>query len=234
MSLLYEGKAKRIYATAEEDILRVEYKDEVTAGNGAKKDVIEGKGRLNNQITSNIFNFLKSQNLNSHFIEQISETEQLVTAVEIIPLEVVVRNIAAGSITKRLGFEKGHIFEQPLVEFFYKNDDLNDPLITDDHVKLLNIANDTQITQLKNEALEINNKLIQLMDKMELRLVDFKIEFGITNAGDIILADEISPDTCRIWDKYSDTNFDKDVYREDRGSIIETYQTFLNKLEALA
>lgn len=234
MSLLYEGKAKRIYATAEEDILRVEYKDEVTAGNGAKKDVIEGKGRLNNQITSNIFNFLKSQNLNSHFIEQISETEQLVTAVEIIPLEVVVRNIAAGSITKRLGFEKGHIFEQPLVEFFYKNDDLNDPLITDDHVKLLNIANDTQITQLKNEALDINNKLIQLMDKMELRLVDFKIEFGITNVGEIILADEISPDTCRIWDKYSDTNFDKDVYREDRGSIIETYQTFLNKLEALA
>lgn len=234
MSLLYEGKAKRIYATAEEDILRVEYKDEVTAGNGAKKDVIEGKGRLNNQITSNIFNFLKSQNLNSHFIEQISEIEQLVTAVEIIPLEVVVRNIAAGSITKRLGFEKGHIFEQPLVEFFYKNDDLNDPLITDDHVKLLNIANDAQIAQLKNEALDINNKLIQLMDKMELRLVDFKIEFGITNAGDIILADEISPDTCRIWDKYSDTNFDKDVYREDRGSIIETYQTFLNKLEALA
>ncbi|MBF7023891.1 phosphoribosylaminoimidazolesuccinocarboxamide synthase [Staphylococcus kloosii] len=234
MSLLYEGKAKRIYSTAEEGILRVEYKDEVTAGNGAKKDVIEGKGRLNNQITSNIFNFLKSQNLNSHFIEQISETEQLVTSVEIIPLEVVVRNIAAGSITKRLGFEKGHIFEQPLVEFFYKNDDLNDPLITDDHVKLLNIANDTQIKQLKTEALNINNKLIQLMDKMELRLVDFKIEFGITSDGEIILADEISPDTCRIWDKYSDTNFDKDVYREDRGSIIETYQTFLNKLEALS
>lgn len=234
MPLLYEGKAKRIYSTAEEGILRVEYKDEVTAGNGAKKDVIEGKGRLNNQITSNIFNFLKSQNLNSHFIEQISETEQLVTSVEIIPLEVVVRNIAAGSITKRLGFEKGHIFEQPLVEFFYKNDDLNDPLITDDHVKLLNIANATQIKQLKTEALNINNKLIQLMDKMELRLVDFKIEFGITSDGEIILADEISPDTCRIWDKYSDTNFDKDVYREDRGSIIETYQTFLNKLEALS
>lgn len=234
MSLLYEGKAKRIYPTAEEGILRVEYKDEVTAGNGAKKDVVEGKGRLNNQITSNIFNFLKSQNLNSHFIEQISETEQLVTSVEIIPLEVVVRNIAAGSITKRLGFEKGHIFEQPLVEFFYKNDDLNDPLITDDHVELLNIANATQINQLKTEALDINNKLIQLMDKMELRLVDFKIEFGITSNGEIILADEISPDTCRIWDKYSDTNFDKDVYREDRGSIIETYQTFLNKLEALS
>lgn len=234
MPLLYEGKAKRIYSTAEEGILRVEYKDEVTAGNGAKKDVIEGKGRLNNQITSNIFNFLKSQNLNSHFIEQISETEQLVTSVEIIPLEVVVRNIAAGSITKRLGFEKGHIFEQPLVEFFYKNDDLNDPLITDDHVKLLKIANATQIKQLKTEALNINNKLIQLMDKMELRIVDFKIEFGITSDGEIILADEISPDTCRIWDKYSDTNFDKDVYREDRGSIIETYQTFLNKLEALS
>lgn len=234
MSLLYEGKAKRIYSTSEEGILRVEYKDEVTAGNGAKKDVIEGKGRLNNQITSNIFNFLKSQNLKCHFIEQISETEQLVTAVEIIPLEVVVRNIAAGSITKRLGFVKGEVFEQPLVEFFYKNDELNDPLITEEHIKLLNIAENDQVKQLKDEAIKINSTLINLMDQMNLRLVDFKIEFGITSEGEIILADEISPDTCRIWDKNSDTNFDKDVYREDRGSIIETYQTFLNKLEALS
>lgn len=233
MSLLYEGKAKRIFSTGEPEILRVEYKDEVTAGNGAKKDFIEGKGRLNNQITTRIFNFIKAQGVNSHFIEQTSETEQLVKSVDIIPLEVVVRNIAAGSITKRLGFEKGHEFDAPLVEFFYKNDDLNDPLITEDHIKLLHIATDDEIAILKEAAKEINAILVQLMDKMDLRLVDFKIEFGLTTDGQIILADEISPDTCRIWDKHSDTNFDKDVYREDTGSIIETYQTFLNKLEAL-
>ncbi|EJX17780.1 phosphoribosylaminoimidazole-succinocarboxamide synthase [Staphylococcus sp. OJ82] len=233
MSLLYEGKAKRIFSTGEPEILRVEYKDEVTAGNGAKKDFIEGKGRLNNQITTRIFNFIKAQGVNSHFIEQTSETEQLVKSVDIIPLEVVVRNIAAGSITKRLGFEKGHEFDAPLVEFFYKNDDLNDPLITEDHIKLLHIATDDEIAILKEAAKEINTILVQLMDQMDLRLVDFKIEFGRTTDGQIILADEISPDTCRIWDKHSDTNFDKDVYREDTGSIIETYQTFLNKLEAL-
>lgn len=233
MTLLYEGKAKKIPATDTEGILRVEYKDEVTAGNGAKKDYIEGKGRLNNLITSKLFNSLKQQGLESHFIEQISETEQLVQSVDIIPLEVVVRNIAAGSITKRLGFDKGHSFEQPLVEFFYKNDKLNDPLITDDHVKLLHIANDDEISTLKAAALKINEALVSIMDQVDLRLVDFKIEFGKTTKGDIILADEISPDTCRIWDKHSDVNFDKDVYREDRGSIIDTYQTFLNKLEAL-
>ena len=202
-------------------------------GNGAKKDYIEGKGRLNNQITSRIFNFIKARGIESHFIEQTSETEQLVKSVDIIPLEVVVRNIAAGSITKRLGFEKGHEFESPLVEFFYKNDNLNDPLITEDHIQLLHLASEEDIELLKNAAKAINAVLVQLMDEMELRLVDFKIEFGRNKSGQIILADEISPDTCRIWDKYSDTNFDKDVYREDTGSIIETYQTFLNKLEEL-
>ncbi|ASE35770.1 MULTISPECIES: phosphoribosylaminoimidazolesuccinocarboxamide synthase [Staphylococcus] len=231
MSLLYEGKAKRIFTTEQDDVLRVEYKDEVTAGNGAKKDHLEGKGRLNNLITSKIFQYLKEQGLESHFIEQLSDTEQLVKKVEIIPLEVVVRNIAAGSITKRLGFDKGHEFEQPLVEFFYKNDDLNDPLITDDHVKLLNLANDDEIATLKEAALGINEHLKALMAKMDLRIVDYKIEFGRTEDGKIILADEISPDTCRIWALDSDENFDKDVYREDRGSILDVYQAFLTKLE---
>ncbi|MCJ1668493.1 phosphoribosylaminoimidazolesuccinocarboxamide synthase [Staphylococcus sp. NRL 16/872] len=233
MSLLYEGKAKRIFSTDTPHQLRVEYKDEVTAGNGAKKDTMEGKGRLNNKITSIIFDYLNQKGIKSHFIKQLSETEQLVKEVKIIPLEVVVRNIATGSITKRLGFEKGHQFEAPLVEFFYKNDDLNDPLITDDHVKLLNIANDEEIETLKTMAKDINRVLIQLMDEMNLRLVDFKVEFGRTQDGKILLADEISPDTCRIWDKDSDTNFDKDVYRNDTGSLIDTYQTFLNKLEEL-
>ncbi|WP_204180103.1 MULTISPECIES: phosphoribosylaminoimidazolesuccinocarboxamide synthase [unclassified Staphylococcus] len=233
MSLLYEGKAKRIFSTAQSDVLRIKYKDEVTAGNGAKKDFIEGKGRLNNQITSRIFSLIQDRDINSHFIEQLSETEQLVKSVDIIPLEVVVRNIAAGSITKRLGFDKGHKFESPLVEFFYKNDDLNDPLITEDHIQLLNIASKDEIEKLKDAAITINSVLLELMDDMDLRLVDFKIEFGRSTNGQILLADEISPDTCRIWDKYSDTNFDKDVYREDTGSIIDTYQTFLNKLEEL-
>ncbi|MCE5096385.1 phosphoribosylaminoimidazolesuccinocarboxamide synthase [Staphylococcus devriesei] len=233
MSLLYEGKAKRIFSTDTPHQLRVEYKDEVTAGNGAKKDKMEGKGRLNNQITSIIFDYLAKNDIDSHFVKQLSDTEQLVERVKIIPLEVVVRNIATGSITKRLGLEKGKQFEAPLVEFFYKNDDLNDPLITDDHIKLLNIANDKEIETLKSMAKDINRVLIQLMDEMELRLVDFKVEFGKTQDGKILLADEISPDTCRIWDKYSDTNFDKDVYRNDTGSLIDTYQTFLNKLEDL-
>ncbi|AUJ52733.1 phosphoribosylaminoimidazolesuccinocarboxamide synthase [Staphylococcus hominis] len=233
MSLRYEGKAKRVFSTETVHQLRVEYKDEVTAGNGAKKDKMQGKGRLNNRITSIIFEYLNKHGIESHFIKQLSETEQLVKEVKIIPLEVVVRNIATGSITKRLGFEKGHVFDEPLVEFFYKNDDLNDPLITDDHVKLLHIANDEEIKTLKDMAKNINKVLIQLMNEMDLRLVDFKVEFGKTENGDILLADEISPDTCRIWDKYSDTNFDKDVYRNDTGSLIDTYQTFLDKLEEL-
>lgn len=233
MALLYEGKAKRIFSTDNEGQLRVEYKDEVTAGNGAKKDKMEGKGRLNNQITSIIFEYLAHHGIASHFIKQLSETEQLVEEVKIIPLEVVVRNIATGSITKRLGFNKGYEFEAPSVEFFYKNDDLNDPLITDDHVKLLKIASESEIETLKTMAKDINKVLVQLMDEMDLRLVDFKVEFGKTSDGKILLADEISPDTCRIWDKYSDTNFDKDVYRNDTGSLIDTYTTFLNKLEEL-
>ena len=231
MALLYEGKAKRVFSTEVENQLRVEYKDEVTAGNGAKKDTMKGKGRLNNQITSIIFDYLSHKGIESHFIKQLSETEQLVKEVKIIPLEVVVRNVAAGSITKRLGLDKGYQFNEPLVEFFYKNDDLNDPLITDDHVKLLNIANDEEIQTLKQMAKDINHVLIQLMDEMDLQLVDFKIEFGKTQDGKILLADEISPDTCRIWDKDSGTNFDKDVYRNETGSMIDTYQTFLNKLE---
>ncbi|PTJ34212.1 phosphoribosylaminoimidazolesuccinocarboxamide synthase [Staphylococcus simulans] len=233
MSLLYEGKAKRIFSTDEDGVLRVEYKDEVTAGNGAKKDHIDGKGRLNNKITSILFEHLKEKGIKSHFIKQTSETEQLVQSVEIIPLEVVVRNIATGSITRRLGFEKGQKFETPLVEFFYKNDALNDPLVTDDHVRLLNIATTEEIAQLKEMVLGVNKALVELLDSINLRLIDFKVEFGRTKDGQILLADEISPDTCRIWEKDSDTNFDKDVYREDRGSIIETYQTFLNKLEDL-
>jgi len=233
MSLLYEGKAKRVFNTEQEGILRIEYKDEVTAGNGAKKDKMLGKGRLNNLITSKIFGILRQKGVESHFVEQISETEQLVKAVEIFPLEVVVRNVAAGSICKRLGFEKGHEFIEPLLELFYKKDELNDPLITDNHVSLLNIASSEELATIKKEALKVNKILSEIMDDMNLILVDYKIEFGITSDGEILLADEISPDTCRIWDKETNENFDKDVYREDTGSLIDTYETFYKKLEEL-
>ncbi|MCJ1777879.1 phosphoribosylaminoimidazolesuccinocarboxamide synthase [Mammaliicoccus sciuri] len=233
MSLLYEGKAKRVFNTDQEGILRIEYKDEVTAGNGAKKDKMLGKGRLNNLITSKIFGILRKKGVESHFVEQISETEQLVKAVEIFPLEVVVRNVAAGSICKRLGFEKGHEFKEPLLELFYKKDELNDPLITDDHVSLLNIASSEELSTIKKEALKVNKVLSEIMNDMNLILVDYKIEFGITSDGEILLADEISPDTCRIWDKETKENFDKDVYREDTGSLIDTYETFYKKLEEL-
>lgn len=233
MTLVYEGKAKRVFSTDEDHVFRIEYKDEVTAGNGAKKDKMAGKGRLNNLITSYFFERLARQGLESHFIKKLSDTEQLVKAVTIIPLEVVVRNYAAGSIVKRLGFDKGVQFKSPLVEFYYKEDALNDPIITDDHVKLLGIADDNDIAELKRQALIINDMLIKMMDEMNLQLIDFKIEFGKDQDGNILLADEISPDTCRIWDKDTKENFDKDVYREDTGSLIDTYTQFYNKLEAL-
>lgn len=233
MTLVYEGKAKRVFKTDDPEVFRIEYKDEVTAGNGVKKDHMTGKGRLNNLITSKFFEMLAADGYESHFIERISETEQLVKKVEIIPLEVVVRNIAAGSITKRLGLEKGHVLEQPLVEFYYKNDDLNDPIVTDDHVLMLGIATEEEIKTLKAEARRVNEILVALMDKMNLLLVDFKIEFGRTKEGRILLADEISPDTCRIWDKDTNENFDKDVYREDTGSLIDAYTNFYNKMEEL-
>lgn len=233
MTLVYEGKAKRVYSTDEDHVFRIEYKDEVTAGNGAKKDSMAGKGRLNNLITSYFFERLAQEGLESHFIKKLSDTEQLVKAVTIIPLEVVVRNYAAGSIVKRLGFDKGVQFKSPLVEFYYKEDALNDPIITDDHVKLLGIADDDDIAELKRQALIINDMLVKMMDEMNLQLIDFKIEFGKDQDGNILLADEISPDTCRIWDKDTKENFDKDVYREDTGSLIDTYTQFYNKLEAL-
>lgn len=233
MTLVYEGKAKRVFNTDDNNIYRIEYKDEVTAGNGTKKDKMEGKGRLNNLITSYFFERLAQDGVDSHFIERTSDTEQRVKKVTIIPLEVVVRNFAAGSIVKRLGFENGQAFEKPLVEFYYKEDALNDPFISDDHVKLLGLANDEDIAELKRQALIVNETLIKIMDEMNLKLIDFKIEFGKDSEGKILLADEISPDTCRIWDKETNENFDKDVYRNDTGSLIDTYTKFYNKLEAL-
>lgn len=229
LELLYEGKAKKLFKTDEKDVIWVEYLNQATALNGAKKDAIQGKGELNNQITSVIFEKLAAKGVPSHFIKSISKTEQLIKSVEIIPLEVVVRNVAAGSFSKRLAIKEGTPLEFPIVEFYFKEDALDDPMINDDHVKVLAIASEEEITEIKKLAHQVNQALIELFDEIDIRLVDFKIELGRTEEG-ILLADEISPDTCRLWDKETNEHLDKDIYRRDLGDIVPVYQEVLNRL----
>ena len=227
---LYEGKAKRIYATDDEQIVLVEYKDSATAYNGQKKADITGKGRLNNEITSLLFLKLKEQGIESHFIERISEIEQLVKKVTIIPLEVVVRNIAAGSLANRLGIEEGRELSTPIVEFYLKNDELGDPLVTLDHILELQVATEEDAAILREKALQINTVLSSFFNELGIRLIDFKLEFGKDSDGQILLADEISPDTCRLWDKETNEKLDKDVFRRDLGSLTDAYENILTRL----
>ncbi|MGE7980460.1 phosphoribosylaminoimidazolesuccinocarboxamide synthase [Psychrobacillus sp. NPDC093200] len=232
--LLYEGKAKRLYATENEDVLYVAYKDSATAFNGEKKAEIGGKGILNNKITTILFEQLKKYGIESHFIEQISENEQLVKKVEIIPLEVVVRNIAAGSLSKRLGMAEGTPLKKTIVEFYFKDDDLGDPLLTNAHLELLEIASPVEIDTLQTMALEVNQVLRPIFSDIGVTLVDFKLEFGKTADGAILLADEISPDTCRLWDKDTNKKLDKDVFRRNLGSLTEVYEIILSRLGGLS
>lgn len=228
--LLYEGKAKRLYKTDEQGILWVEYKDSATAFNGEKKEEIAGKGRLNNQITSLLFEKLKEAEIASHFVKQLSDSEQLVRAVSIIPIEVVVRNIVAGSMAKRLGIEEGKEIQKPVVEFYLKDDELGDPLITDDHVAMLELATEQEVAVLKDKARKINEVLIGFFQDIGVDLVDFKIEFGRDENGEILLADEISPDTCRLWDKETKQKLDKDVFRRNLGNLTDAYELILSRL----
>lgn len=228
--LLYEGKAKLVYSTTDENIVWIQYKNSATAFNGEKKADITGKGRLNNEITSLLFSMLTEEGIENHFIERKSETEQLVKKVYIIPLEVVVRNITAGSMAKRLGIEEGITLEQPIVEFYYKDDALGDPLITEDHVQLLKLATPAEVDILKHVARKVNVVLSQFFEKKNLRLVDFKLEFGKTEDGRIILADEVSPDTCRLWDKDTNEKLDKDVFRRNLGSLTDAYEKILARI----
>lgn len=230
LNLLYEGKAKRIYRTNEESVLLVSYKNSATAFNGGKKAEIEGKGRLNNEISSLLFEKLAEKGIESHFIKKLSETEQLVKEVTIVPLEVVVRNIMAGSLSKRLGIEEGTPLKKPIVEFYYKDDALGDPLITEDHIDVLEAATKEQVQELKTAALKVNDVLISYFKQCGIRLVDFKLEFGLTSEGKLLLADEISPDTCRLWDEETNEKFDKDVFRRDIGSLTDAYSVILNRL----
>ncbi len=228
--LLYEGKAKRLYATDEQGILWVEYKDSATAFNGEKKAEIAGKGTLNNKITSLLFEKLQTAGIASHFVKQLSDHEQLVRQVSIIPIEVVVRNVVAGSMAKRLGLEEGTVLQQPIVEFYYKDDALGDPLITEDHIELLGLATPQEVQELREKSLKINEVLIQFFQEAGVQLVDFKVEFGLDNNGAILLADEISPDTCRLWDMETKQKLDKDVFRRDLGNLTDAYELILSKL----
>ena len=228
--LLYEGKAKKLFITEDPQILRVEYKDDATAFNGKKFDRLRNKGRLNNAITVFFFEHLDTKDIPSHFVRKISETEQLVRRVKIIPLEVVVRNVAAGSLSKRIGWEEGKELPHPIVEFYYKDDDLGDPLLAEEHIRLLELASEAQIEELKNRGLAVNEALKSLMLSKGIRLIDFKLEFGLDQKGEILLADEISPDTCRFWDIESGKILDKDRFRRDLGRVTEAYREIHQRL----
>ena len=228
--LLYEGKAKKLFITEDPQILRVEYKDDATAFNGKKFDRLRDKGRLNNAITVFFFEHLETKDIPSHFVRKISETEQLVRRVKIIPLEVVVRNVAAGSLSKRIGWEEGKELPHPIVEFYYKDDDLGDPLLAEEHIRLLELASEAQIEELKKRGLAVNEALKSLMLSKGIRLIDFKLEFGLDQKGEILLADEISPDTCRFWDIESGKILDKDRFRRDLGGVTEAYREIHQRL----
>ena len=230
MKLLYEGKAKQLYECENNEEIYVHYKNSATAFNGVKKEEFNRKGILNNTITSFIFKYLSERGIETHFIRKVNETDQICRHVKIIPLEVITRNIVAGSMAKRYGLEEGKKLKKPIFELSYKNDDLNDPLINDDHVVALEIATEDELAYIKEQTKKINKLLQEMFLKANLILVDFKIEFGRTSDGKIILADEISPDTCRLWDVHTMAKLDKDRFRRDLGSVMEAYDEVLRRL----
>lgn len=228
---LYEGKAKKVFKTSDDALYMVEYKDDATAFNGEKRGTIEGKGVINNKMSAMLFKELEKQGIETHLVEFVDDTHQLVKRVEIVPLEVIARNVIAGSLSKRVGRPEGEALPQPILEFSYKNDDLGDPMINRFHATALGLATDEEIDNIIAQALKINELLQALFDKANLVLVDFKLEFGRTPDGKIILADEISPDTCRLWDKDTHEKLDKDRFRRDLGGVEEAYIEVYNRLK---
>ncbi|MDO4481869.1 MAG: phosphoribosylaminoimidazolesuccinocarboxamide synthase [Bacillota bacterium] len=227
---LYEGKAKKVFRTDDPGLYIVDYKDDATAFNGVKKGTIASKGIVNNTMSAIIFEMLESKGIPTHLVKLLSDRETLVKAVKIFPLEVIVRNAAAGSFSKRYGMEEGHVFTKPCLEFSYKNDDLGDPLLNDDHIVALGLASEEQLAVIRDYALRINDALKEFFLEIGLKLIDFKIEFGLCD-GEIILADEISPDTCRLWDVKTNEKMDKDRFRRDLGNVEETYQEVLKRVK---
>ena len=233
---IYEGKAKIVFATSDKNLVIQHFKDDATAFNNQKKDVIDGKGILNNRISEHILTNLNQVGIKNHLIKRLNMREQLVQHVEIIPIEFIVRNIATGSLTKRLGIEDGTVLEYPLVEYCLKNDELGDPLISKEHILAFKWMDDFEIDFVNNELARINDFLQGMFRGVGIKLVDFKVEFGRLEKNgkkDIILADEISPDTCRLWDATTDKKLDKDRFRKDLGNLVEGYQEVARRLDIL-
>lgn len=227
---LYEGKAKKVFATDDANLVIVDYKDDATAFNGEKKGTIAGKGVINNVMSNHMFQILEKQGVPTHYVEQLSERETVVKKVSIVPLEVIIRNISAGSFAKRYGVNEGIVFDQPTVEFSYKDDSLGDPLINDYHALALKLATKEELELIKEMAFKVNEVMKAYFDTLNVILVDFKLEFGKTADGTIVLADEISPDTCRLWDKTTKEKLDKDRFRRDLGGVEEAYNEIMNRL----
>ena len=228
---LYEGKAKKVFATDDPELLIVEYKDDATAFNGLKKGTIQGKGVINNQMSNRLMAKLETAGVPTHYVKELNQRETLVKKVQIVPLEVIIRNIAAGSFSKRYGVEEGVVFEQPTIEFSYKNDELGDPLINTYHALALKLATPDEIETIKKYAFQVNDFLRAFWKACGVTLVDFKLEFGRLADGTIVLADEISPDTCRLWDSKTGEKLDKDRFRRDLGGVEEAYAEIMNRLE---
>jgi phosphoribosylaminoimidazole-succinocarboxamide synthase len=228
-AMLYEGKAKKIFATDQPDRVVQYFKDDATAFNAQKRGTIVEKGIVNNKVSERLFRVLEAAGVTTHFIERLSDREMLTRRVTIVPIEVVVRNMTAGSLVKRLGLKEGEPIEPPVVEFYYKNDALGDPLISDEHVRLMNLADPKIVEEIKQQARKINAVLQPFFQERKMILVDFKLEFGMHN-GTLMLADEISPDTCRFWDSGTRESMDKDRFRKDLGKIEEAYQEVLRRV----
>ena len=231
---LYEGKAKKVFETDDKDLLIVSYKDDATAFNGLKKGTIKGKGVINNQMSNRLMKLLEAKGVPTHYVEELSERDTVVRRVKIVPLEVIIRNISAGSFSKRYGVPEGIEFKRPTIEFSYKNDELGDPLLNDDHALALGLATEEEIATIRKYAFRVNEVLKEFWAGCGVTLVDFKLEFGKTSDGKIILADEISPDTCRLWDSKTKEKLDKDRFRRDMGGVEDAYAEIMRRLnEAL-
>ncbi len=228
--MLYEGKAKKVFATDNPQVLLVRYKDDATAFNGQKKGTIIGKGAINNRVTNHLMRMLETKGIPTHFLEELSDTETLVKRVTIVPLEVIVRNVAAGSLSKRLGLAEGMVLNKTVLEFCYKDDALGDPMVNQYHIAAMGWATEEEMKLLSAYALRVNDALREYLKDLKIDLIDFKLEFGRLSDGTIVLADEISPDTCRFWDTVTHEKLDKDRFRRDLGNVEDAYQEIMKRL----
>lgn len=230
MAQVYEGKAKKVFATSDENLFIVSYKDDATAFNGLKKGQIAGKGAVNNRMSNMLMQMLEKHGVPTHYVKELNDRETVVKKVSIVPLEVIIRNVSAGSFSKRCGVEEGVVFDEPTIEFSYKNDDLGDPLINAYHAIALKLATREEIETIKSMAFKINEVLKEYFKSIGVNLIDFKLEFGRLSDGSIVLADEISPDTCRFWDSKTNEKLDKDRFRRDMGGVEDAYNEMMNRV----